>query len=624
MKVTLMTDLNLSTRAYLKSYFSTPDPKFAVLLSAPWGAGKTYLIKDLIKEEDVEKPLYVSLFGVGSRIDIDRAIVRAMWPKTDSDVAKVGNQVKNFVSGLKIFGVSIDLSKIDLTEVMLTKLPNTLIFDDFERSTVSITELLGAINGYVEHEGKRVVLLANEDDLWGDGGIREKEKVIGQTLSIAADFDTAIKPLIDRYGRKSKSFLERNVEIVKNVFVKAGYNNLRSLGQAIWEFERLFIVLDKEHVENEEGMKELLFIFLALTLEVKSGNLTRRDLQLRGETRWGDKPEFEKLQQVRIKFEDDQIEHGSYQTVLPYKLAENIICDGGNDPETINETLARTPTFHVAGAEDEWQTVWWAFNREESLVEPAVSSMEKKFSKREYLDPGIILLVFSSRLDLPEMGYSKCSVEKIEDECMKYIDDLLKAKKLAAYDPVKEAYHREGYGYSDTGHLGMGFPRDKSYPKGPPFNRLYAKMQTAQMEAYQDSSTEEAVELLGLLMKNTVLFATKISGHDLKEATFASKPVLQYLSPEEFVRILLTLLSKHRKLVLDSLKSRYEKRGNELESEKSWLKGVCSEIEIQLQQCSAFFKWQTQNYLKHTIRKTLENWEEGDAESKAVQSGGDE
>ncbi|MEE9313385.1 MAG: P-loop NTPase fold protein [Rhizobiaceae bacterium] len=620
-----MTDLNSSTRDYLKNYFSSQNPRFAVLLSAPWGAGKTHLINELIEEEEVEKPLYISLFGVGSRSEIDRAIVRAMWPKTDSDVAKIGTQVKNFVSGIRGFGFSFDLSKIDLTEVMLTKLPNTLIFDDFERATLSITELLGAINGYVEHQGKRVVLLANEDNLWGEDGIREKEKVIGQTLSLVADFDTAIDSLIDRYGSDSKNFLGRNVEIIKDVFVKASYNNLRSLGQAIWEFERFFKVIEAGHVENEEGMKELLFIFLALTLEVKSGNFTRIDLQLRGDLDYDKNPKFEKLRQASEKFKNEHIRNGRFQTTLPYELAEYIICDGGNDRKTINEKLALTPAFHVTVAESEWQTVWWAFDREENAVEPAASLMETKFLNREYLDPGIILLVFSSRLDLPEMGYAKCSIEKIETECVKYIEDLLKAKKLTAYDPKGGSFHHEGYGYSDTGHLGMGFPRDEAYWKGPPFNRLYSKMQAAQMEAYQDSSGEEALELLKTLEENPDSFVTKISNYGLKEAIFSSKPVLKHLPSEEFVKVLFLLSSKHRKHVLKSLQLRYKWSNNELESEKPWLKDVYHKIIRQLPQCSAFSKWQTENNLKHSIGKTLESWEKEEAGlARRAQSVGDE
>lgn len=641
-----MKDLNSSTRAYLENYFLSRDPKFAVLLSAPWGAGKTHLINDIIKGE-VEKPLYVSLFGVGSRADVDRAIVRALWPKTDKGMAKVGTQVKNFVSGLEAFGFSADLSKVDLTEIMLTKLPKTLIFDDLERATLPLTELLGAINKYVEHERKRVVLLANEDSLWGEDGRKEKEKLIGQTLSLVADFDAAIRPMIKRYAPKSKSlldriveivtlgffkvdynkrsFLDRNIETIKDAFVRAGYSNLRSLGQAIWEFDRLFKVLDTGLVENEEGMKELLFVFLAITLEMKSGNFSRQDLKLRGGMDFDKNPKYEKLRQARQKFDNDQIQHGRFQTVLPYELAEDIICDGRNDRRSINEILARTSTFHVAIEEDEWQTVWWAFDREEDLVEPAVSSMEEKFSKREYLDPGTVLLVFSSRLGLPEMGYAKSSLNDIEVECMNYISDLQKAKTLLAYDPIKEAYHSEGFGYSDTGHLGMGFPRDETHPKGPPFNRLYAKMQTAQMEAYQNSSAEEAGDLLKLLEDKTDLFAIKISGNVLKDAVFASKPVLHHLPPEKFVAILLALPQKHRKHVLNSLENRYKRNGDELKSEKQWLKNVYDSIQTELEKRSVFLKWQTQTYLNHSIRKTLNSWEEEDADlPNAEQSNGNE
>lgn len=620
-----MQDLNASTKAYLENYLSLSNPKFAVLLSAPWGAGKTHLINGFLEDGDDDKPLYVSLFGVSSRGEVDRAIVRALWPKSDSEAAKWGTQFKNFISGIKGLGFSLDLSKVDLTEVMLARLPKTLIFDDLERATLSVTDLLGAINNYVEHQGKRVVLLANEKDLWGKDELKEKEKVIGQTLSVVADFDAAIEPLISSYGLVSKSFLQSNIEIIKDVFVKAAYNNLRSLGQAIWEFDRLFNVLDVKLIENEEGMKELLFVFLALTLEVKAGTFTREDLQLRGGIDFNNKPEYAKLREAKQKFDKPQIQDGRFQTSFPYKIAESIICDGYNDGAAINGALALTSAFHVAKEEEDWQTVWWAFQREESSVTPAVASMEEKFKNREYLDPGVILLVFSVRLSLPQMGYSKLSLEDIEAECMAYIEELLGGEKLAAYDPIREAYHNDGFGYSDDEYLGMGFPRVGTSCRVLHFKRLFSKMREAQKKAYYASSAENGEELMRLLVEDTSLFSKKISGHILKEATFASKPVLKEVSSDDFAKALINLPAAERQLALGSLEERYKRKHEGLEGEKPWLKEVCEKLETELEKCSAFVKWQTANVIKHSIRKTLDGWAENESDLATVaQSDGDD
>ena len=37
-----------------------------------------------------------------------------------------------------------------------------IVFDDLERCSIDITDLLGYINSFVEHEGVKVVVLADE------------------------------------------------------------------------------------------------------------------------------------------------------------------------------------------------------------------------------------------------------------------------------------------------------------------------------------------------------------------------------------------------------------------------------------------------------------------------------
>ncbi len=69
---------------YLTYYLGLAHaPCFAVLLSGPWGVGKTYLLKAFLKDrfkEDVADYVYVSLYGLSSIEEIDDALFQAAFP----------------------------------------------------------------------------------------------------------------------------------------------------------------------------------------------------------------------------------------------------------------------------------------------------------------------------------------------------------------------------------------------------------------------------------------------------------------------------------------------------------------------------------------------------------------
>src|SRR4051794_9363809 len=77
---------------YLTYYLDlTRAPGFAVLLSGPWGVGKTYLLKAFLKEklgEDAASYVYVSLYGLSSIEEIDDALFQAAFPVMTGTAAK--------------------------------------------------------------------------------------------------------------------------------------------------------------------------------------------------------------------------------------------------------------------------------------------------------------------------------------------------------------------------------------------------------------------------------------------------------------------------------------------------------------------------------------------------------
>ena len=74
-------DPNAHIRENLKYYLELPHPPYhAIMLEGPWGGGKTHLVKRLLGElkKSGTKHVYVSLYGVGSKAEFDRAVLTAV------------------------------------------------------------------------------------------------------------------------------------------------------------------------------------------------------------------------------------------------------------------------------------------------------------------------------------------------------------------------------------------------------------------------------------------------------------------------------------------------------------------------------------------------------------------
>ncbi len=77
---------------YLGYYLSlTHSPHYAVLISGPWGVGKTYQVKQFLQRHQPkpEKLLYVSLYGLSTLDEIRDALFQAAYPLLTGKPAKI-------------------------------------------------------------------------------------------------------------------------------------------------------------------------------------------------------------------------------------------------------------------------------------------------------------------------------------------------------------------------------------------------------------------------------------------------------------------------------------------------------------------------------------------------------
>lgn len=150
----------------------------AILISGPWGIGKTYEIKEYIKSkaQDVKdkklKIAYSSLFGKNSIDEVNTELYQLIHPakkvlSTITNVAKLINIGVGFSCGINL---NIDDENLKPCEKLKSKknIPYLIILDDFERKSDKITaeELLGFINNLI-NQGFKVVVLADLDTKYG-------------------------------------------------------------------------------------------------------------------------------------------------------------------------------------------------------------------------------------------------------------------------------------------------------------------------------------------------------------------------------------------------------------------------------------------------------------------------
>ncbi|MDZ8030488.1 P-loop NTPase fold protein [Nostoc sp. DedSLP04] len=210
-----MTQYNASINSNIKEYLNfycglLSEPGFAVLLKGQWGSGKTWFIKKYCENltNNGHKYLYVNLNGMTSCSEIEEAFLQQAIPILSSKsmalfrnftTQALKNVAKIDVNGDKKDRGTLNASFTDvsLANYLINFDKNILIFDELERCNIILSNVLGYINSFVEHQDLKVIIVANEVELEKIPNYKDiKEKVIGITLEIALDFEGALEKFI--------------------------------------------------------------------------------------------------------------------------------------------------------------------------------------------------------------------------------------------------------------------------------------------------------------------------------------------------------------------------------------------------------------------------------------------
>lgn len=276
----------------LEQYVTDVNPQYAILLSGSWGCGKTHFIEawcakyiESVSNKNNENknkkyisPIKVSLFGTSSISDVYERIRESLNPNLFK-IAKLGGKVisaasKAFLSTDLLEGSEVPIeTNLAIWDGFNKDIKGCRLFiiDDLERSRVSIVEILGLVDMFLNVYNFHVIIIGDERHLQETAKTeynQYKEKIIGQTLVVEKDssaaFDTFTNE-IESISKNTADFVRRNKECVLDTFNASDYSNLRSLRQALHQFTFLF---EQLNVGADDYKCEILANYIAISMEL--------------------------------------------------------------------------------------------------------------------------------------------------------------------------------------------------------------------------------------------------------------------------------------------------------------------------------------------------------------------
>lgn len=240
----------------------------SILITGPWGCGKTFLWKKEVASRLKRPCIYVSAFGAESpanlkgrllthfalallgRVPVGAGVQAKAAGWLDKIREKFGRTGKALASSLNSLGGSFlrraDIDPLELADLLDAE--TVICIDDIERISESfkIEDLLGVVNVLTEHKGFDVVLVCDEDKLKSDDAraqkyARYKEKAISTELHVSADptalFDRVAESVVGSESARQR--IQAAKATILEVFDRSKTENLRLLAKICTHIETM-------------------------------------------------------------------------------------------------------------------------------------------------------------------------------------------------------------------------------------------------------------------------------------------------------------------------------------------------------------------------------------------------
>ena len=625
--------VNQNVEEYLDYYCHLSSaPGFAILLKGQWGAGKTWFAKNYFQRLDPQskKHIYISVYGASSLSDIDDRFFQSLHPILSSKPAKLAGIILKDMLKLSIpiylnqdnqsdGSLGLKLPKLDIPQYLKDVDKRILVFDDIERCSIDIEDLFGYINSFVEEQGSKVVLLANEEKLLVkvDSYGRIKEKLVGKTFNIQFNLEDAIEAFMPSLKtREAEELLLNNVDLIKEIYTKAGYENLRSLKQIVLDFERIFLSLPKKAKGRPDLLSALLRSLVALSVEVYRGNLRSHEIKSLSEER----AKLTAAQYIASKRSSNEVGIEDTKLLQPSFLDKYNLHFGNKlfpaeiwwgeffekgiiDVEELNTAVQSSTYFQEENTPD-WQRLWHFMSLSDEEFVEILSQVSSKYENKRFSDLKVIKHVFGTLLTLSHVGLYSKPANRLLDESKEYIKQVVTNswREPLIEEVVNHLNHYLVPPFSLEYH-------GKEYDEFKDFEEYTDRLKEGLKENRMSLVAEELLEvMISDVWKFNKLLC--LNGYS-DTRSYHDTPVLRYVDVDAFVSNILSIKNMDRHVVFHTLEERYKPSNHNLHAEIDWLLLVQEKIEQAAEsKGSTLTGYCLENlndtYLKHLTRRLQE------------------
>lgn len=598
-----MSNKNQHILDYLKYYCDLGvAPGYAVLLKGSWGSGKTWLIKKFIEDNEKEPPrfIYVSLYGVTSFREIETAIFQQLHPILGS---KAGVFLGKVAKGLLKTTVNIDLNNdgksdgsvgsampdINLSEFMVDTKTKILVFDDLERCSIKIKDVLGYINHFVEHQDGKVILLAdsgkiearedkggNSEDESIEKYKRIKEKLIGKEFSVVSDFESAVNDFVESLSDDGlKAFIGRHFTEIHKLFNNSGHDNLRHLRHGLLDFERIYGFLPDKAKDEDGFLLDLFSIFYVFFSEIRSGNLKPEEIMHMASVKSFGSVQIPDLDGLQERLHTIVKKHGLidfrvsiFDTAVWFRFFDKgLFCS-----EDIVIAIESSHYFADVSTPS-WKKLWWWINLTDEEFPQILESVRSDFISRSFDNINVFMHVVGIFIRLSEEKAIDYDVSEILRDSKKYIDDIYSSGAILQL-PFSDSVFR------DRSWDGLGYHAVETKE----FCEVRDYLGKVLTKAKNDVLPEKASDLLLLMTENAKDFALTIGDNNPSPEMLYRTPVFQFVSASDFVAAYDASSNDMKYWAAAAFEERYKFSNNckYLREERLWLDAVISEAEARL------------------------------------------
>lgn len=605
--------VNAHIREYLDYYCHLSNPKFAVLLKGPWGSGKTWLIREFMKQFnaqindqqnqpsgifkyfnprkhlDTDQFIYISLYEIQRIEEIEYEFIRQLLPIGKSlNFALVGKLLGATIQSF--FKAKIDLNAKDIPQFLKNAKNKILILDDLERCQVEISHILGYINRSIEQESFKVILLANEEKL---GEFSEyfssKEKVIGQTLEIECDFQGAFNFLVSELCQKNeiKDTLKNFSQGIQRIYESSEYKNIRTLRKIILDFNKIWNNLPSIVIKNESAIREIINLLVIFSIEVSRGNIRPEDLYFIHY-------EYQKLCK---KVSDPSTPESENKSIKHYIIfLREYLSSGYNlfpidrwwgeffDKGIINEKLLKQSIQDNPYFRDENTALWLKFYEYDTLTDEkffkALADIENQFFLKKIDDPKVVFHIFGTLLELSANGLSKKSLSALESIMKSYVQQWREAGSFLDFSQALLKQHDQSLELSRLKIRGQNHNSFKVI-----LSYIFEYYQHDQTIALQ----HEAKYLLQVMKNSPYEFQAMINtfidkNNNYRLAKYQSIAIFQLIDIQDFVEAFLSLEPRQQSLIVYAIIKRHElDRGHKaLTDEHEWIRNMIESLRVEM------------------------------------------